>query len=544
MKGKTHILQGGDKMYTFSNRTNMMTNLDFILQKDGLRLSDEDRKRLQRYKVNLDFYEGYHWEFVPDYDGRPQITENYISSFVEKFVSTELGKGFTIKMKPEIENIDNENDPLEFLNDVWDDNDKLEKSLEIGLSKSVFGESWLQIYFEGPNNRETDLILDDEFHDPFGEYENGRIRLNVIPSSEAFPTFKKRGRSRELEKFTIIYPIEDEGENGKRKHAYKQVWTKDDIKIYVKDMRNPKYTFKNKYGIIPFVQFKNYVKINSNFGKSDIEDIIPLNVEINTKKSNISEIIDYHASPITVMFGASVRTLERGANKIWGNLPSDARVENLKSEGDLPSANNFITSVKRAMHEIGKIPEGVLGGDLSISNTSGVALQISLAPLLDYVATKRVLTKESLEIANKIILLIGLKEGLIKIPKGISKADYLYNEVQFPEVLPKDAVLELQEIQSEMTLGLESREGAMKRIGKSNIQQKIREIDKDRKENPELYGSANVQRFAPELEEGVERPPGRPKQNERHVDENKEGKPKKLNAGFDNGPDKKPEILS
>lgn len=533
-------------MYTFSNRTRTITNVDFILQKAGIKISDEDRKRLQRYKVNLDFYEGYHWEFINDFEGRPQITENYISTFVEKFVTTEMGKGFNIKMKPEIEKIDDDNDPLDFLNDVWDDNDKLEKCVDIGLSKSVFGESWIQVFFEGPNNREHDLILGDEFYDPFGEYEKGRIRLNVIPAGEAFPKFKKRGRARELEEFTIIYPIEEDGGNGKGKKAYKQVWTKDTIKIFIGDMKEAKHTFKNKYGIIPFVQFKNFPKINSNFGKSDIDDIIPLNVEINTKKSNVSEIIDYHSSPITVIFGASVRSLERGANKIWGNLPSDARVENLKSEGDIGSANLFITSIKRAMHEIGRIPEGVLGGDLAISNTSGIALQISLAPLIEYVSTKRVLTKESLELVNKIILLIAEIEGLIKVPEGVKKSDYLYNEVQFPEILPKDMILELQEIQTEMSLGLENREGAMKRRGKSNIQEKIAEIDRDRKENPELYGIAIPQTGEDGLpEKKSERPAGRPKEVKKDMDKfmNKDGNPKKINAGFDNGPEKKPEIL-
>jgi hypothetical protein len=48
--------------------------------------------------------------------------------------------------------------------------------------------------------------------------------------------------------------------------------------------------------------------------------------------------------------------------------------------------------------------------------------------------------------------------------------------------------MELQLIEQEMRMGLESRKGAMKRLGKENIETLIAEIDADRKENPEIYG--------------------------------------------------------
>lgn len=70
----------------------------------------------------------------------------------------------------------------------------------------------------------------------------------------------------------------------------------------------------------------------------------------------------------------------------------------------------------------------------------------------------------------------------------MSTRDFFFNEVKLPDTLPKDMLLELQQIQQEMTMGLESRKGAMKRMGKENIEQLIEEIDEDMKENPEIYG--------------------------------------------------------
>ena len=77
---------------------------------------------------------------------------------------------------------------------------------------------------------------------------------------------------------------------------------------------------------------------------------------------------------------------------------------------------------------------------------------------------------------------MALYHGLIEKPEEISMRDFLENTVEIPETLPKDELLELQKIQQEMSLGLESRHGAMERLGKENIAQKLAEIDNERAE--------------------------------------------------------------
>ena len=140
------------------------------------------------------------------------------------------------------------------------------------------------------------------------------------------------------------------------------------------------------------------------------------------------------------------------------------------------------------MCEVGGIPETVLGGAQSISNTSGVALQYINLPLIEKTRLKRTSTENGLERLNKLILLISLFEGLISKPTDVATRDFFWNAISLPDTLPKDALLELQQIQQEMKMGLESRRGAMKRIGKENIEELIKEIDKDMKENPCIYG--------------------------------------------------------
>lgn len=89
------------------------------------------------------------------------------------------------------------------------------------------------------------------------------------------------------------------------------------------------------------------------------------------------------------------------------------------------------------------------------------------------------------------LLLVSLYEGLIYKPESIPLRELLYTEVTIPDTLPKDTLLELQQIQIEMSLGLEHRKGAMRRLGKENIDLYLSEIDKEKEQHPEFYGEKN-----------------------------------------------------
>ncbi len=466
----------------FYNRVSLDDLNNIALQSLGAVLTPEDQERLTQYRRKWNFYEGYHWEAIAASD-KPEVTINYCRLFVNKFVSFEFGKGFSIKMLPNVEKIDGENDPLDFLNEVWKYNKKEKLLVEFGQTKSVTGDGFIGVFFEPKD------IIDD----PFGEYPNGRIRIIPLPSSICFPEYADSYDKDQMISFTIMYPVpindSNQGifrKNKVRFEIYKQVWTKERVEYW--EGKVLKQTLPNKYGIIPIVHIKNLPLHGKTIGQGDLDDIIPINTEYNLKKSDISEIIDYHSAPVTVVFGARIGQLERGANKVWGGLPKDAKVENLHLEGDLVSAQNYISDLKNCMLEIGGIPESALGGDLAISNTSGIALQISLMPLVERINMKQMMTREGLTLVNKIILKIALTENLIEIPEGILPKEFYYNEIQFESVLPKDMLIELQQIEAEMKLQLMDREEAMQRLGKDNIQYRLQKIDEEVQKNPLVYG--------------------------------------------------------
>ena len=84
---------------------------------------------------------------------------------------------------------------------------------------------------------------------------------------------------------------------------------------------------------------------------------------------------------------------------------------------------------------------------------------------------------------------MALCEGLITKPSDVSNRDFYNTECELPDTLPKDTLIELQQIQMEMTMGIEDRQGAMKRMGKENIDELLSRIDEDRAKHPEIYGS-------------------------------------------------------
>lgn len=443
--------------------------------KDGLAklVTAGDLKRIQKYSDFWDFYEGYHWQKI----GNPEKeahTENWCRRFINKLVFTELNNGFRMKF-----NKDHEMKILPFLNGVWEDSHKDVLMQLVGQCKNVTGDGYIHVeYLEA-----------GEFEDPYGLYPEGRIRLFAVPSSIVFPKYKDGYDSTHeaLESVSIIYPVENE--DGVVQEWVQYIYTRDSITVIQEGERE---VFANKYGVIPIFHFKNMLLSGNDFGVSDLEDIIPLNSQLNLKNSDISEIIDYHSSPVTVVYGAKVDNLEKGANKIWGGLPEKSRVENLELKSNLEAANSFVDRLEGTMYKLAGIPEIALGGKDVNSNVSGYAITLALMPLTELIEAKRKITGEVLEDINKLIIKIGVEEGLLEGVSDIPNRDLYVHTIEFGEMIPRDTVRELEQLQNEFKLALVDRREAMIRLGKSNVEEKLTSIDKERKERPFIYGKTAV----------------------------------------------------
>jgi hypothetical protein len=310
-------------------------------------------------------------------------------------------------------------------------------------------------------------------------------------SAFAFPEFHPHDRNRLL-RFKQKYRFWGTSLEGTRQvFTYTEILTDDIIEEYINDELID--SRPNPLGVIPVVHIANVPVAGSPWGLADCHDIITINRSYNEISTDVADIINYHASPVTVIVGAKASNLEKGAKKVWGGLPKDAQVFNLEGGASgIDGALKYLELLKRSMHEMMNIPETALGQVQPISNTSGVALSIQFQPLMNRYSQKVAQYGIGIEKINELILLnLAVKEpetfvynpdedGPIK-PEQLVKLDIndpltYQNHVQFPSPLPLDKLIVLNEIQTKLGMGLESKEGALRTLGEEFPEEKLQEI--------------------------------------------------------------------
>jgi hypothetical protein len=296
-------------------------------------------------------------------------------------------------------------------------------------------------------------------------------------------------------------------EGTRQVYTYTEILTDDMIEEYINDELID--SRPNPLGVVPVVHIPNVLVSGSPWGLSDCHDIIVLNRNYNEVATDVADIVNYHAAPVTVITGAKASNLEKGPKKVWGGLPKDANVFNLEGGGSgLNGALEYLNTVKRAMHEMVGVPETALGQVQPISNTSGVALSIQFQPLMNRWNQKVVQYGKGLEEINGLIMrTIAFKEpemltwnpdfnGPIKkdqYPVLDPNDPLTYQSfVHFPQPLPLDKLIALNEIQTKMSMGLESREGALRTLGEEFPNEKLEEIRAELIADAQSDGALNL----------------------------------------------------
>lgn len=441
-------------------------------------LADEEFEvhgpRLNRYSLNWAMYLGHHWAYRREI-GESQMVFNYYRAFTDYIINFTFGRAATFRSPYATEAI-----VPDILKRVWeDDNDKHGVMWEMGQQGGVSGDCFVKVAYE------------EAFVDSVGRPHPGKVRILPLNSSFCFPEFHPHDRSR-LIRFKLKYRFWGTSLEGTRQvYTYTEILTDDRIEEYINDELID--SRPNPLGVVPVIHIPNVRVSGSPWGLSDCHDIIVLNRTYNETSTDIADIVNYHAAPVTVITGAKASSLEKGPKKVWGGLPKDAQVFNLEGGGQgLQGAMEYLKTIKTAMHEMVGVPESALGQVQPISNTSGVALAIQYQPLMNRYNQKVVQYSEGLKRINELILLtLAVKEpelftydetfnGPIKADQlpVINPADPLTYQttVHFPQPLPLDKLILLNEIQTKMQMNLESREGALRTLGEEFPDEKLEEI--------------------------------------------------------------------
>jgi hypothetical protein len=457
-------------------------------------LADEEFEvhgpRLNRYASNWAWYLGHHWAYKREL-GDPQLTFNYVKAFSDYLVNFTFGKGVDFGTPEATQGI------LPYLlKRSWEqDNDKMTTLWEIGQHGVVSGDVFVKVAYEEP------------FVDPAGRPRPGRFRILPLNPAYCFPEWHPHDRTRMI-RFKLKYKFWGTAADGARQvFTYTEILTEDMIEEYINDERIDQRP--NPLGEIPVAYTQNIPVASSPWGLSDITDIVSLNREFNEKATEVSDIINYHGSPVTVIIGAKASNLEKGPKKVWTIGTKDARIENLSMDTNFAGIMGYMEMLKQAMHEMTGVPAQALGQMQPISNTSGTALSVQYQPLMQKYMLKKIQYSRLFKRINELIILhaavkepqslqynpfvatVPLRPGQYEVIDPADPASY-QTTVHWPEPLPVDTLIKINEIQARMAMGLESKRGALRDMGEMFPEQKMAEINDEMIEDMKEQAAMNL----------------------------------------------------
>lgn len=457
-------------------------------------LADEEFEvhgpRLNRYANNWAWFLGHHWAYRREI-GEPQLVFNWVRAFSDFLVNFSFGKGVSFHSPEATQAIT----PY-LLKEVWEvHNNKHAVLNEIGQQGSVSGDVFAKVAYEPP------------YMDSAGIPHEGRIRILPLNPAFCFPEWHPHDRSRMI-RFKLKYKFWGTAVDGTRMvMTYVELITEDMIEEYINDEmidRRP-----NALGEIPIVYTQNYAVSSSPWGLSDIQEIIPLNREYNEKATEISDIINYHVAPVTVITGAKASNLEKGPRKIWAIGSDKAKVQNLELETNFTGPLGYMELLKQAMHEMTGVPATALGTLQPISNTSGVTLALQYQPLMlrherkktQYIPffqnVNRLIIKTAFLFAPELTVYNPYLSSIQIRPDQMAELDPLQEvsyrtSVEWTSPMPMDTLIKINEIQAKMAMNLESRRGALRDLGETFPDQKLREIFEEVVEDTKEQGALDL----------------------------------------------------
>lgn len=443
-------------------------------------LSQMEYLRKFNYVKFWKFYLGQHWLY-PRVQGESQIVVNYIKATINVKAHFLMGKGFEFTVPKGMELLKTK------LDKIWGSQRRRQTiGLRIAQLGLVSGDAPVKVTLEEDTNRIRIIPLYPSYVDPI---------WSPLSSDERLV----------LDKCSIIYPKYGEfGDDGELQISREEI-TPDKIYYYDGNGQEPTEIKENDYGRINVIWIRNQPIAGYYYGYSEIADLIGLQTEYNEKVTDIADIVNYHASPTTIIFGAKNSNLEKSPRKVWSGLPKDARVENLQLFGDLMASVSFLERMRENYAEVAFLPQQILGKQQAISNTSASALNLQYLPLsMDRDGKIVYYGNGIIDICSCALRMQRLVEDSndVQDKEFMSIYDEIEDEdledivdVQFKEALPKDELIELDKTMRELDMGLESRRGAMIRLGSpvDKVDDKISEIEEDQQRRAMLEQQAMLQ---------------------------------------------------
>lgn len=442
-------------------RTALVSRVSNFLMPDEM-LDAANRTRLMHLAELQVYYDGAQRQALRVKQGQfnDNLTVNIVALIVDKAVSALMGdpsagRGVEFKFESETEgNKEGEEEPehIRWLEQQWEMNHKDIFLHLLGLSGAESGFPAVKLVPDGKGN--VRLL------------NQNALLLRVTTKPNDYST---------IVRYTLRYNVKE----GKDEVGYREItepknqddftagWT---VKLdkRTKGEWNTISTTDWQYPFAPYLCWQNLPALNSVYGKSDIEDIIPIQDRLNFVESNASKIIRLFAHPQRYSVNLSGQpstgtdAIEFGpdtmpAYQTTSELPG--RIEQLAQVSDLPGVMAYLDHLHDSAFEIAREVNWTRK-DLA-GYVTNFGMRILCKDMLDKLGTKRMLYGEALRELNRRMLILGGK------PEELC-------EVEFPDPLPENEVEAAQALKADMEAGLVSKQTVSEKRGYDWQQEKDR----------------------------------------------------------------------
>ncbi|HUW18638.1 MAG TPA: phage portal protein [Sedimentisphaerales bacterium] len=216
------------------------------------------------------------------------------------------------------------------------------------------------------------------------------------------------------------------------------------------------------WGFLPVVHIQNIAQPCYYEGMSDVEPLIPLQDELNTRLSDRANRITFQS--FKMYLGKGIEGFEDrpvSPGRMWCTDNPEATIEEFGGDAAVPSEDMHIAEIREAMDKtsgVTPLVAGVLKSKLG-NLTSAVALRLTLMGMLSKTERKKFTYGEGLKKICGMVLDILDKANIYRTREADREVDVI-----FPSPLPENMTEKLKEAQIKKELGV-STEQVLRELG-------------------------------------------------------------------------------
>jgi len=216
------------------------------------------------------------------------------------------------------------------------------------------------------------------------------------------------------------------------------------------------------WGILPVVHIQNIAQPYYYEGLSDVESLVPLQDELNTRLSDRASRITFQSFKMYLAKGIEgVENRPVSPGRMWCTDNIDASIDEFGGDSKAGSEEAHISEIREAMDKtsgVTPVVAGVLKSKLG-NLTSAVALKLTLMGMLAKTERKKLTYGQGLKSIGRIVLEILDQAGIY----NSTPADRDLGVI-FPSPLPENVMEKLNEAQIKKELGVPQEE-VLKELG-------------------------------------------------------------------------------